>query len=111
MIVVSRVVVAGYWWGGGGGISCCGGTSLLGMAIALISVVFSPCGDEKIDFGDGVGLSGDPERGIIAGVFVTVVGAFLVLRSEFQRLLMLMDRYLDIISIGLTELMTNVSLL
>ena len=110
MIVVSRVVVAGYWWGGRVSVVG-GGTSLLGLAIALISVVFSPCGDEKIDFGDGVGLSGDPERGIIAGVFVTVVGAFLVLRSEFQRLLMLMDRYLDIISIGLTELMTNVSLL
>ena len=30
-----------------------------------------PCGDEEIDLVNGVDLPGDPERGIVADVFVT----------------------------------------
>ena len=32
------------------------------MGIALLSLLFSPCGNEMIDFCDGVVLRGEPER-------------------------------------------------
>ena len=81
--------------GGGGASVCNGGMILRGSAIALVFVVFVSCGGDEIDCGDGVGLSGDPERVIVADVFATVSGMLFGFRSEFRRLLMLtIDRWM-----------------
>ena len=70
-----------------------------------------PCGDKEIDLVNGVDLPGDPERGIVADVFVTVGGMFLVFRSELRPFLKLVNRYLCMMSLGFTESVNNVSVL
>ena len=51
-------------------------------AIALVFVILRPCGGDEVDCDDRFDLSGDPERGIVAGAFATVgIGSVL---SGFQ---------------------------